>query len=317
VRARAGVGAAAAAAAAFAVLLAGASEAFASGTCSYDAASKVVTAQLIEELDGKITRSGTAIVLFTSDDGQTHTCGAATVTNTNRIDVTGTGASADVAYATFVTIDESAGRLAPGASAEPTDLNEIEVRISVTPGDRVIPPYGKLPLALAYVGTGGADVATIGANGMDLRGDGDVDVTTTVYPFGLINLYGLDGNDRLSGAGSAATGAGVHAPMLLRGGLGDDVLRGGKSGDVLDEKDIGNGGNDQLAGGAGNDLVRGGPGSDQIRGGGGEDELLGNRGADTFYAKDGEQDVVRGGDGNDRAQVDAGMDVLVGIESLF
>jgi Ca2+-binding RTX toxin-like protein len=299
-------------------LLGGAADAAASGSCTYDTATKVVTATLTDELEGRILRSGKKIVLFTSLDTTTHPCGGATVTNTKRIDVTGTGWSMDVAYVNIVTVDESAGRLAPGTRAETTRSNEIEVRISVTPGDNVIPPYGKLPLQLAYIGTGRADRETAGANGLDLNSDGDVDVTATLYPFDWFAFYGLDGPDRLSGAGSTATGAALQVPIDLRGGYGDDYLRGGAANDSLQESaGYGGDGHDLLIGGAGDDLLSGGARNDRLRGGTGNDELYGMAGHDLLYAKDGWADAVGGGSGVDDATVDEGLDVVTGVENFF
>jgi hypothetical protein len=55
----------------------------------------------------KITRSGTRISIVS--DNTAHMCGAATVRNTNRIDITGTGASGDVIGSTIVELDLGSG----------------------------------------------------------------------------------------------------------------------------------------------------------------------------------------------------------------
>jgi Ca2+-binding RTX toxin-like protein len=266
------------------------------------------------ELEGRIVRSGKAIVFVATS--APYSCGGATVTNTKRIDVTGTGESSDVVNATPVTIDESLGRLAPGAGSEWTTAREIEIRISVIPGENLIFPITRVPLVLVYSGTAGADRETAGANGLDLNGDGDLDVRTTAHPFGQFIFAGAGGNDRLSGGGSPATGGVVQAPMRLLGGYGDDYLRGGASEDTLNETDIGSGGNDVLIGGASDDILGGGPRNDRLRGGIGEDQLFGNAGHDLLHAKDGWADSVHGGSGFDDASVDS-FDVVDTVENFF
>lgn len=262
-----------------------------------------MTATLNDESEGRLLRAGRAIVFFTGSDSTTHACGSATVTNTRRIEVTGTGSASK----TLVTVDESGGRLAPGARLERTRFREIEVRISVIPGDDV--------LALMYVGTAVADRETVGANGLDLNSDGDLDVTTTGHPFGRLLFAGLGGRDRLSGGGSAATGAAVQVPMRLVGGPADDLLRGGAANDVIDE--LGFGGDDVLVGRAGNDLLRGAAQNDRLRGGGGTDELYGGGGYDSLYAADGLADTVRGGSAFDEAWIDEALDDVAEVENFF
>jgi Ca2+-binding RTX toxin-like protein len=299
------------------IALIGAAEAR-GASCTYDAGSQIVTATIEGDLEGRILRSGKAIVFYESSTDQTLACGNATVTNTRRIDITGTGETSDTTNATMVTIDESAGRLAPGAGRERTDASEIEVRISVAPGENASSPATQVPLWLVYVGTPRSDRVVAGTLGVDARGDGDVDVWPVVHPFGELMLTGAGGNDQLSGGGSPATGAAVRVPARLHGGLGDDSLRGGAAADTLEETAAaGGGGYDLLIGGAGPDVLRGGPLNDRLRGGPGEDELSGNSGHDAFFAKDGVADALFGGDGFDEAVMDKGLDVANAIENFF
>jgi Ca2+-binding RTX toxin-like protein len=271
-----------------------------------------------DEMGSAVMRRGQAIVFVTHSDNTEHPCEAATVANTKRIDVTGTGWTSDVSTSTTIVIDESLGRLAPGVGRERTRVREIEVRISVTPGVNQIPPEMELPLILSYLGTARGDRETVGANGLDLNGDGDLDVTTTVHPFDELWLFGLAGNDRLGGGGSAATGAAALVPMWLRGGSGDDHLRGGAANDVLDESAAAGGsGHDALIGGDGDDSLSGGAQNDRLSGGTGEDELVGGRGSDAFFARDGYADSLAGGAGFDEARIDVGVDITSGIERLF
>jgi hypothetical protein len=94
----------------------------------------------------------------------------------------------------------------------------------VTPGHSVFDPFGPLPLEVYYFGSSGADVAIAGARGIDMNGDGDVDVKSLVAPIARYSFYGEAGPDRLSGAGSRVTGVAVTGQIVTRGGVGRDVL---------------------------------------------------------------------------------------------
>ena len=154
-------------------------------------------------------------------------------------------------------------------------------------------------LELDYGGTPHRDVAKLGVKGIDLNGDGDVDIT----PDGPVRIYGLDGtggNDLLSGAGSKATGGAVERPVSMFGGAGDDRLVGGRGNDFINE-DFAETGDDVLIGGRGND---------SLNGGGGKDTLHAGRGKDSLVADDGHRDLVDGGRGIDSFQYDHGLDVV-------
>lgn len=100
-------------------------------------------------------------------------------------------------------------------------------------------------------GFAGANVA-VGASGIDLDGNGDLDVTAAGVQ--RLRLTGGSANDTLSAGGSVATGAPTAIPVTIEGGDGNDVLTGGSANDFLD----GGGGTDDLDGGLGdNDCVGG------------------------------------------------------------
>ena len=105
-------------------------------------------------------------------------------------------------------------------------------------------------------------------------------------------FWGLDGNDTITGDGSAEQ---------IYGGAGNDTING-------------NGGADEINGGSGNDTIQGGSEADYIQGGAGNDLLYGNTisavtsgYADTFIWTDGDQgttttpatDIVYGFGSND------------------
>lgn len=99
-----------------------------------------------------------------------------------------------------------------------------------------------------------ARVVTIGTAGADTIGG---------YSDGTNRIYGLDGNDTLSGDTLADR---------LDGGLGDDLIYGKDGSDTL----YGGSGNDTLYGGNGNDILNGGFGSDILAGELGNDRYVVN-----------------------------------------
>jgi Ca2+-binding RTX toxin-like protein len=94
-------------------------------------------------------------------------------------------------------------------------------------------------------------------------------------------VYGLDGNDTLTGS---------NLRDLIEGGTGNDSL-------------VGNNHNDTLRGGNGNDVLRGGQHDDTLEGGDGDDLLYGDEGTDRLF----------GGNGNDRLHAGEGYD----LDSLY
>jgi hypothetical protein len=155
------------------------------------------------------------------------------------------------------------------------------------------------------VGDDAIDV-TLGASGIDLNTDGDLDVTVSGVETTLV--FGGPDDDTISAAGDTATGAAYPNPVLISGFAGDDTVTGGA-------------GNDSGALGG----IFGDAGDDTLAGGGGDDTL--NGGADTGVVTD---CTATGGDWADfsasTAAVNAniattnatgeGLDTLTGIENL-
>jgi hypothetical protein len=105
-----------------------------------------------------------------------------------------------------------------------------------------------------------------------------------------------------------AVADGLHLPVTVDGGAGDDDMEGGDQGDVLDGGD----GADTVYGNGGADVVRGGPGNDEIGGGTGVDTLDGGTGNDAVGAWDEAADVapVTCGSGLDTVDYDYGLDTI-------
>jgi Ca2+-binding RTX toxin-like protein len=177
---------------------------------------------------------------------------------------------------------------------------------------------------------------TLGASGIDLNGDDDLDVILA----GVEDVF-VDGGDRddtIWAAGSTATGAAFTVNLTARGGDGDDTiasgagdddLRGGVAGNLGDMIDFSGAtaavdvdllggiatgmGSDVLAdfenvaGSAFDDHITGNElsnslnareGKDHLRGEGGDDTIRGAGGEDTLRGGSGEDDLL-GGAAND------------------
>jgi Ca2+-binding RTX toxin-like protein len=178
------------------------------------------------------------------------------------------------------------------------------------------------PGTLTVRGTNTGDIIQI-----DIRRASDgtkvlkVNITGVQRTFDLtgistIQIESLDGNDTVIVRDS------VVRPILINGGLGDDLITGGAGDDRLiggrgfdrlnggdgrdylkgyDNDDFlqGNGGNDTIEGGNGNDTMRGNSGDDSLNGGAGIDQMFGDDGSDRLVSQDSQIDTVNGGDGDD------------------
>ena len=273
------------------------------GACEYRAATQTVVASMptggtatLAVVGGEIRFGATPVA-----------CGVATTTNTDAVEVLGVTGAAE-----HLTLDQSAGLLAPGATGE---SNSPEIELSLKLGDAAD--------ELIVVGTAANDTFAAGLSGVSLNSDGDVDVTFDVLP-GEIDFSGAGGVNFLSGRGGFGAGL-AYAGVLtliggdlgdeLNGGNGNDVLVGGAGNDVIN----GNAGADQISGAAGNDSLAGGDGNDTIVGGAGVDTLNGGFDNDVLEADDDEADAqIHGGPGTDTAYIDAGVDpATIAVETVI
>ena len=140
------------------------------------------------------------------------------------------------------------------------------------------------------------------ASGHILANDGGITISGGVPTTGntaLIIASGASGDDRIS---LDETSGPLPAAQLF-GGNGDDRLTGGSGNDQLH----GDNGNDVLLGAAGNDTLFGDRGDDLLTGGAGADHLLGGAGNDMLFWNPGDgSDVFDGGAGIDTAVVNGG-----------
>jgi trimeric autotransporter adhesin len=263
-------------------------------SCTYDASTRALTAT-IDPTEGatlQVTASGE--LWFGAVPAA---CGAATTANTDSISISGSAGTTET-----LTIDESAGFLGPGFSSE-TNFPEIETAVALGDASDVI----------VVLGTAGDDSIAMGANGLSLNSDGDVDVTFAPLP-AAVEIQGAAGVNFLTGRGGWGAGLAYAGDVTLiagdsgdelNGGNGDDVLLGGAGADTLN----GNAGDDRLEANGGNDRLSGGEGADFLVGGPGDDRLIGGFGNDFLNAFDGEADTqINGGPDIDISFYDPGLD---------
>jgi len=224
----------------------------AADVCTYDPAMASVSISVsgvaTKQVDNELSVTGGQLTW----EGQP--CSGATVSNTDTVNVTGTGGNDDF------WVDLAGGQLAPGVAAEPDGISEIEIHVNLAGGNDLT----------GVDGTGGNDTLVLAPDGFRLNGDADTDVLAS--PDDSWNLHGYGGSDRL-------TARGVSAFVALFGDGGNDRLLGGRDGDYL----WGGPGKDALIGGPGGDRLLGVVGNDILKGGPTADLLIGGPGTDTCY----------------------------------
>jgi hypothetical protein len=225
-------------------------------------------------------------------------CGSATVRNTNRIRIT-----EDEPGKSRLQFDQQIGRFAPGRTPEDSGRSEIEVNLGTLRD-------------IWIMGRATSEVMTIGELGVNLNGDGDVDLIGS--HLAEITVFANDGHDVVRATGGAGTGERWQPPtggyLSASGGEGDDLLTGTARSDHL----YGDGGFDELRGRNGRDSLDGGNYPDVIFGDDGGDYIVGGSWADVVEAGPGDDfidaydltaDDLHGGPGFDTANVDADDDL--------
>lgn len=231
----------------------------ASVSCTYDPTTQTASVAVLGEGESAtIVRSGDAIQVSGVD------CGDATILNTKIVNVSGDG------NAQTVRVSVAGGQFAP-----------VDIAIDLGAGNDWI-------VIDSRPGLVSNDEFHVGADGINLNGDQDPDVTISDSTYHL-DLFGEEGNDVISAAGGFGTGAPYPSHVNITGGPGDDVLTGGDGSDTV------NGGN------LGNDVLHGGAGDDFLEGNTGNDIEYGDAGGDTFFeeAKANGSDTFYGGPGDD------------------
>jgi Ca2+-binding RTX toxin-like protein len=272
------------------------------------------------------TQNESGVVLVNGANTTAAPCSTtrATVTNTTAISVTGFKGHEDVTIQMDVA----------GASTTIVSWGTINWPIDLAPGTGDVVTIDGSDLTTDDLHT------TLGASGIDLNGDDDLDVTLAAVEDVFVD--GGDGDDTIWAAGSAATGAPFTVNLTARGGdgvdtiasgAGDDNLRGGLEGNLGDTVDFSGAsaavdvtllggvatgmGSDVLAdfanivGSAFDDNITGNGLSNTLNAGSGKDHVKGESGVDTIRGAGGE-DTLRGGSGEDDLLGGAANDRLFG-----
>lgn len=276
----------------------GATSAAAAVACTYTGGTRTAAITMAAGDSATIVLSGTAL------DVNGAQCQTATVTNTDTVTVTGSTGSESV------TLDLGGGAFTNGNG---------DIAFALSMGGN-----GPAGDSFTIDGAPTANNIVFGANGVDLTNDGSVDVTT---PGNTVENFAVNagaGDDKVSGAGSTATGAAFGTALSLNGGAGNDTLTGGNGADTF----VGGAGNDGIAGGSGADTadysgsesgvnvnLTAGTASD---GEGGNDTLasiqtvLGSSFHDTLHGAAAGSDSLLGEGGNDTLVSGGANDVMSG-----
>lgn len=268
-------------------------------TCSYSAVTTTMTVTLNANETATVSTSPTSPTVLTLNGVS---CAGALVSSTSTVMINGTNTGNETAI-----VDLSNGPLGPGQGADDV-IPEIEIDAAL---------MGGLGDRLTVTGSAADDVLVIGALGINLNDDDDRDISAS----GVENFTasGAGGDDVVSAAGGAGTGAALTLPASLQGDQGDD----------------------ELASGLGNDTIGGGTGIDTLRfpaapagvtvgvtvslavtaaqntGWAGTDTITGVRNVegtpfDDTLTGDGSANVINGFDGADRLTGGLGDDTLDG-----
>ncbi|TML07841.1 MAG: calcium-binding protein [Actinobacteria bacterium] len=297
-------------------------------TCSYNSFNHLATVTTFASGDvASVARSGSAIQV----NGVA--CGAATVTNTDLIEVSdASGGDSTLA------LDLSGGPLAPGFTAQFGDPSPtIKITYDGNDGNDTFEVFGSSQDDTIHLGAShvnldvaadqnhaDADVDLSEVETADINGGGGSDVIDATAHLdtgaafsGMLYLEGALGDDTLTsgsgpgeisgGAGNDTLSVGGVGQTLIKPGIGDDVATGELlAADVVDYGDAPAGVhvdlkriNVQGTGGAGNDQLSG---FHRLNGSPYDDVLAGTEGAD----------VIQGGGGNDVLMGRNGDDKLVG-----
>ena len=209
------------------------------------------------------------------------TCGAATVTNTDTVNVV-------LQPGSQFAVDLSGGVLGPGSSLEGTTA---EIEVAVTQAGTAT---GAELLVVRGAATG--ETFGVGAAGVAVNNDTDVDITYPALTTQLLLDAGA-GVDTVSADNTLGAGAPLtNQRQLVRLGDGDDTFNGSTGTDRIeggegdDQIDVGDGITNSLDGGPGDDFLTGGTGSDAIFDGTGADTVIAASGSDTITASTGFSD---------------------------
>lgn len=202
--------------------------------CTYNTKTKLMTVTVESGERAILTKRADGYLLVNNE-----TCGDAIAKTTKNIDIVenlGAPGNEDIV------IDIGAGVFAIGTTSVPG------IRAKLGSGDDTI----------GIRGGDAVDKVAMGAKGVGLNGDQNVDLSVTTTGTVTYTITLGKGDDVFSAAGVFTKDTPYLGPVVVYGGDGNDKLTGGS-------------GNDQLYGGDGNDSLKGGLGDDTCSGDAGDD----------------------------------------------
>ena len=239
----------------------------AAATCQYTAADHKVTLS--------ITGASTNTALYRVAGGAItlngYYCGAATLTNTDTIVVTGD------AQSQVLIITLALGAFTPGFTNEAGSSDEIEITVNLGGGTDTLRIVGNDNVNKFVFGQDNSKAGTPRKVNLNAGEGTGIDGDLTVSNVENITVYGQGGNDVIRARGKSGTGPNPFSlPLLVYGGAGADTIKGGDA-------------------------------QDRLYGEGGKDEIWGYGTGDFIHLDDGAPgDKGYGGAGVDLAYIDAG-----------
>ncbi len=239
----------------------------AGATCQYSAADHKVTVAITGVLSPYVYRNPGGQITLNGNQ-----CGAATLTNTNTIVVTGDSQSQTFSIAFYF------GAFTPGFTNESGTSDEIEFSVNLGGGDDTVVLVGNDAINKFVLGQDNAQLATsrkINLNAGESTGiDGDVTMTNVEK----VTVWGQGGNDSIRARGKAGTGPNAFSlPVVAYGDGGNDVIKGGEAQDRL----YGDAGTDKVWGFGSGDFIH-------LDEGAAGDEGFGGAGIDLAYIDPGD-----------------------------
>ena len=237
-------------------------------TCQYSAADHKVTVTITgvtnpfvyRDVVNRITVNGTP-------------CGAATVTSTDTIAVTGDSQAQDLKISL-----NPGGSFQPGFTNEAGTSDEIEFTVNLGGGSDTVTVIGTDAINRFVFGQDNGQAGFPRRINLNAGEGTGIDADVALSNVEKIVVYGQGGNDIIRARGTAGTGPNPFSlPMTVYGGGGADVIKGGEAQDRL----YGDAGQDKVWGFGTGDFIHlneGAPG----------DEGYGGAGVDLAYIDSGD-----------------------------
>ena len=215
----------------------------------------VLTGSSLDEYEDYDDYSGESQILIPCSGG------TPTVDNTDHVTVV---QSPGADFGT-VTVDQSAGPLGPGATAESDGTSEIEFTLSFA-GRFSGPVVGGTDASEAFQ----MGMLPSGAVGVNMNSGSSTDAEIEAVGASGVAVFAQGGNDLVTGLGGPGFAGPLRGALTgADGGAGKDLLVSGPPGSDMDGEE----GKDRLVGSHREDEISGGSGKDRIIAGGGNDRV--------------------------------------------